>query len=332
MRKIVMLALVGLLALPLIAQERTSRFELTQKFVEDWSASPVMNVDVKVLGAATQHPPDQDCEIHVGAEFKDDSFTDFAGVVIEPPNVCKFKAPGGGDWKTVINAAAAKKPCGTSGFMRAWPEHLKNGKPPSNPNHFLEIHPALTLDCGKKTFDFAAQLKAFPDLGYKSPDVVEKMIDMHLWVCRGCGTSEESDMLSFDYCFGDPKCTAGQASNFGRMKATILHATIKQVGGANGTVATAIARITPKGSTSGRTRTLKLYAIKGTAFYDDLVGAMDKSTDSTFEIIGIFTLDPLSIKRTIETIDGKTKLQDETWTPVMHPVSLVVFGTLKPSS
>jgi hypothetical protein len=332
MRKLMLFAAtVSLLTNPVFAQqEHTSRFELTQDFVTKWSASPVRSADVKVLGAATQHQPADDCEIHVGAEFDDDSFSDFSGVVIEPPNVCKTPAPGTGGWKTVINKAAAGKKCTTTGFMRAWPEHLTNGVLPSNPNHFLEVHPALTLTCGTKAFDFTDKLEAFDDLGFKPAATVNKMMDMHLWVCRGC--SDDPKMLSFDYCFGDP-CTAGQASNFARMKATIMRSTIKLVDSKETDpekekdgVVSAIARIKPKGSTSGRVRPLKLYAVKGTQFYRDLLAERDKSgADPSFELIGIFTFDPFSVVRTMD--NKKKAFEDETWTPVMHPVSLVVFGS-----
>src|SRR5205085_2907809 len=106
---------------------------------------------------------------------------------------------------------------------------------------------------------FTPKLKAFDDLGFKPAATVNKMMDMHLWVCRGC--SDDPKMLSFDYCFGDP-CSAGQASNFARMKATIMRSTIRPEAGKElDGVASAIARIKPKGSTSGRVRPLKLYAV-----------------------------------------------------------------------
>jgi hypothetical protein len=322
MRKLVFAAVVGLLALPLFAQEHVSRFELSQDFVKHWSDEPLRDATVKVLGAGPVHPAATDCEIHVGAEFSDSAFTDFPGVVVEPPNLCHFT----GNWRKNIDAAADGEECVARGFMRAWPEHLTNGKPPSNPPHVLEMHPATELHCGSKSFDFLPKLKAFADLGFKTPDTVNKMMDMNVWVCRGCGSSNDPSMLSFDYCFGDP-CKAGQASNFARMKATIIRSTIRPESGKElDGVATAIARIRPKGATpNGRLRPLKLYAVKGTKFYDDLIAERDKSgADPSFEIIGIFTLDPFSIKRTYE---GK-KFEDETWTPVMHPVSLIVFGSL----
>jgi len=96
----------------------------------------------------------------------DDSFTDFSGVVIDPPNVCHFPASGSGDWKTVIKNAAKEKRWTNNGLMRAWPEHLKNGVLPSNPDHFLEVHPARSLSCGAKSFDFTLKLKALADLGF----------------------------------------------------------------------------------------------------------------------------------------------------------------------
>lgn len=70
---------------------------------------------------------------------------------------------------------------------------------------------------------------------------------------------------------------------------------------------------------------LELYAIAGTSFYDRLLAERGKTDDEpTWEILGVFAIDPFSVLRTIEG-SGFTEGQ---WTPVAHPVTLVVFGAL----
>jgi hypothetical protein len=318
MRKLSITVAVCLLAVPLLAQNHQSRFELTDEFVRSWSAEPVRDVEARLDCAGPVHTAEKDCEIHIGAEFVDPSFTDFPNVVLEPPNLCQ---PPRKPTRAELNELSGEE-CTANGFLRAWPEHLDNGSGCSNPDHFLEVHPMVRMKCPSQSFDFIDKLHAEEDLGFKSPEIVEKMMDMQYWVCRGCSADEK--MLSFDYCFGDP-CRAGHASNFARMSAEIIRSTIRPVEGRTlDDVATVIARVQPDPD-SPRRRPMKLYAVKGTKFYDDLLAERGKTGPATtFEVLGIFALDPFSIVRTIE---GK-KFSDGEWTPVGDPVSLVVFGSL----
>jgi hypothetical protein len=148
------------------------------------------------------------------------------------------------------------------------------------------------------------------------------MLDMQFWVCRGCSADET--MLAFDYCFGDP-CKAGHASNFTRMNAEIIRSTIRpEEGKTLDGVATAIARVQPDPD-KPRRRPVKLYAVRGTKFYDDLLAERKKSGAApAFDILGIFALDPFSVVR---AIDGQNFTNGD-WEQVNHPVCLLVFGSL----
>jgi hypothetical protein len=91
--------------------------------------------------------------------------------------------------------------------------------------------------------------------------------------------------------------------------------------------ATAIVRVLPidsQGNTSGtRWQLLKLYAMKGSAFYDKLLSLRGAAASSAeLDIIGCFTVDPFSILKVIE----KKDLQDGTWAVVPFPVAFAVFG------
>ncbi|HVT14954.1 MAG TPA: hypothetical protein VHQ90_02085 [Thermoanaerobaculia bacterium] len=316
------------------AQDHASQFELTRAFVTDWAHGPVRDVAVNLFcgdpksgPAGPVHAPDKDCELHTGAQLSDPSISDFQGVVLEPPNVC---AEQGKNWRTAINAFA-NKDCVAHGFVRVWPEHLTSGSGCSNPNHFMELHPLQTLKCGgTDVLDFTSKLRVVEGLGYKSVSIVRQMMGLQLWVCEGCGGgSSEANLtpIEFDYCFG-ANCKRGQASNFARFQAKVLPATIRPK--PDQTLegfATAIARVLPvdqNGQSSGtRFELLKLYALKGSDFYDKLL-AIQKAggTPPPLDIIGIFTVEPLSVLKVIE----KPDFPHATWVSVPFPVALVVFG------
>ena len=318
MRTLIITVAACLFAFPLLAQNHQSRFELTEEFVRSWSAEPVRDVQAVIDCAGPVHTPKNDCEIHIGAAFADPSFTDFPNVVLEPPNLCK---PPREPKRADFNELSGEQ-CTANGFLRAWPEHLDNGRGCSNPNHVLEVHPMVKLTCPGASYDFMDKLYAADDLGFKSPAIVNRMLDMQFWVCRGC--SADDAMLAFDYCFGDP-CKAGHASNFARMDAEIIRSSIRPEEGKDlDGVATAIARVQPDPD-SPRRRPLKLYAVKGTKFYDELLAERNKSGAAPeFEILGIFALDPFSVVRTIDD----ENFADGAWEPVHHPVCLLVFGSL----
>ena len=73
------------LVVPLRAQDHESRWELTEQFIRDTWLHPVCAIDVKVLGPGPVHGPSDDCEIHIGVELKDQTISDFANIVVEPP-------------------------------------------------------------------------------------------------------------------------------------------------------------------------------------------------------------------------------------------------------
>jgi len=94
------LLVTGLLALPCLAvAQHTSQFEFTETFVRSWAHDPVADLAVKFDCASNEHVVSEDCEIHLGAELSDPSVSDFQGLVLEPPNVCK---DAGVNWKTVL--------------------------------------------------------------------------------------------------------------------------------------------------------------------------------------------------------------------------------------
>jgi hypothetical protein len=89
MRRSAVAAVVSLCAAaPLWAQEHTNRWELIEQFIRNVWLHPIRALEVTVLGPGPVHTPMDDCEIHIGAELGDTTISDFANVVLEPPNVC----------------------------------------------------------------------------------------------------------------------------------------------------------------------------------------------------------------------------------------------------
>jgi hypothetical protein len=72
-----------------------------------------------------------------------------------------------------------------------------------------------------------------------------------------------------------------------------------------------------------RTVLAKLYALDGTDFSTHLGGG--SAIDKDFDVLGIFTIDPLSVIKTLD--DMKQKGTDD-WTEVRFPIAIVVFGEM----
>jgi hypothetical protein len=220
------------------AQDHTSRWEFSEKFIRETWLHPIRTLDVTLLGAATAHDPANDCEIHVGVELEDQTVSDFVDAVVEPPNVCKDTSHSRSAWKTFYNQAKDET-CKADGFIRAWPEHLTSGAPPSNPQHIMELHPLRALTCPSLQMDFRQQLAAHSDLGYKTGRHIETVLrTFRLWVrLVPHPDSDALNMVEFDYSLCVPSTTGGETCgrpnvpNFGRLKAKMIGTTKRCSGG-----------------------------------------------------------------------------------------------------
>jgi hypothetical protein len=118
------------LATPLGAQEHTSRWELTESFIRGMWLHPVRAMDVTVLGPGPVHVPETDCEIHIGAELGDATISDFANLVLEPPNVCKDgRKSSKAAWRAFYNTAS-NRDCVAEGSSGSGPSTCPAGSSP----------------------------------------------------------------------------------------------------------------------------------------------------------------------------------------------------------
>lgn len=345
MRRAAIAAGVSLfLVVPLGAQEHTSRWELTEQFIRTMWLYPVRAMDVRVLGAGPVHNPTDDCEIHIGAELADETISDFAHVVLEPPNVCKDnRQPSRAAWRTFYNGAS-NRDCVAEGFIRVWPEHLTNGNLPSNPEHFMELHPMRRLTCASNSFsiDTRQQLEAHSDIGYKTAGQISTLArTFRLFVRRTAHPDSPAlNTVAFDYyaCTfvnNSEQCAWGKSGlhNFARLRVETIDTTTRCAGGgSNGerfkTILGRARARSASGYLSTRAQLTKLYALDGTDFYTALGNCPTSNTgNSTYDVLGIFTVDPLSVVKVLDRIAKDSNLEDE-WVEVPFPVAYIIFDEM----
>lgn len=123
-----------------------------------WSQKVVVPFEVKITGHSAVHAPDQDCEMHFGAQ-SDAYKGDPPGLVLEPMNLCVEPFFGKAvykkaDWTAYGNRLNGKQ-VHAEGVPRIWPEHLQGQASPSNPHHAVELHPVTLLSEGHTPRDFS---------------------------------------------------------------------------------------------------------------------------------------------------------------------------------
>jgi hypothetical protein len=320
-----------------------SRWELTESFIRNVWLHPIRAMDVKLLGAGPVHVPDDDCEVHIGTELKDQTISDFANIVVEPPNVCKDgRKSSKAAWRAFYNTAA-NHDCVSEGFIRVWPEHLSNGVLPSNPDHFMELHPMRSLVCGSTlSIDTRQQLAAHSDLGYKTAGQISTLARTFRLFIRRTPHPDSSALntVEFDYfaCLyvnGSESCGWAKSGlhNFARLRVQTIDSTKRCSGGGTDgeqfrTILGRARARSSSGYVSTRAQLTKLYALDGTNFYDSLGNCPATATGSTtFDVLGIFTVDPLSVVKVLDRISKDATLDGQS-IEVPFPVAYIVFGEM----
>jgi hypothetical protein len=330
---------LGIAGIPLAAAQPSSashenRFEMTEPFIRNQWRHPVRSLDVVPQGAGPVHIPADDCEIHVGAELVDQSISNFVGLVLEPPNVCKDKTKSKTAWRAFYEGATGKT-CTAAGFIRAWPEHLDSGSGNSNPPHFMELHPLRELSCspGPKIV-LRDKLRAFPDMGYKDAALVDVIFrTFQLWVKRMPHPDTSAPTtIAFDYrvCNREETACGNRVSvpNFARLTVRPLSGTLRSVpaGASEEAFKTLIARARSHSDDESEVvhaALTKLYALDGTDFFQALGNG--SVIDKNFDVLGIFTIDSLSV---IKTLDAMKDKGTDDWTEVSFPIAMIVFGQM----
>ena len=294
-------------------------------------------------GSRPVHAPADDCEIHIGAELGDATISDFAHIVLEPPNLCKDDQKSSRATWRAFYGTASNRDCLAEGFIRVGPEHLSGGQLLSNPDHFMELHPMRSLVCGSTvSIETRQQLAAHRDLGYKTAGKISTLArTFRLWIRRmPHPDSNALSTVAFDYyaCTyvnGGESCARGKSGlhNFARLRVETLDSTKRcSEGGNDGerfkTILGRARARSPSGYLSTRAQIIKLYALQGTNFYDSLGSCPAPSTGSnTYDVLGIFTIDPLSVVKVLDRISEDNNL-DGQWIEVPFPVAYIIFGEM----
>ncbi|MFL5606454.1 MAG: hypothetical protein ACJ8AD_08415, partial [Gemmatimonadaceae bacterium] len=229
----------ALIVLPaaILAQDpdATPTYRLTQTYVRELASqnSLLFRMPVTIKGRTQSvHGVGEDCEMHLAgsAGMK----IGFPGqVVVEPPNLCRNDPPAalGGSWGDVFDTHVLNKSCTAVGFPRLYAEHLKNGKPPANPPHMVEIHPAMALECGSaQPISFASFLTIHPGMAAILETSVEKcLVGFKLWVRRATVNNKA------EYQFFEDR--PGPCGNFAVVDAVVDPRYVRVVNGGHSAIA-----------------------------------------------------------------------------------------------
>jgi hypothetical protein len=151
----------------------------------------------------------------------------------------------------------------------------------------------------------------------------------------------EFDYFACLYVNGSESCGWAKSGlhNFARLRVQTIDSTKRCSGGGTDgeQFRTILGRARARSSSgylSTRAQLTKLYALDGTNFYDSLGNCPTTATGSTtFDVLGIFTVDPLSVVKVLDRISKDATL-DGQWIEVPFPGgvhrlrrdAMIVFG------
>ena len=266
---------------------------------------PTFRVEMEHRPTAGVNGLAKDCEMHMAARLVDESFGEPPFLVVEPPNLCRFKPNNATPttttpnliWKNLFDTSMKDKECDVTGFPRLYTEHMGegDGTSPSNPAHVLEIHPATRITCdGAKPVDFIKHFRTFPGLTHIQPASAQTCLStLRIWV------KYHADEDQYEFF----QRRSGKCGNLAIVEVTGLpREFIQQTGGGR----TAIGRITANGED---TRTLKLYTIAGTPADEWFARVKDSKEqfDDPRLVQGFLTYDYFAIIRALEEKDGNSR-------------------------
>lgn len=315
------LLVIGILPILCFAQDdQIYDFSISEEYLTQLAGNgiePVLQVHVDARTKRV-HTLGSDCEIHMATTPQAPALASFPKVVVEPPNVCKFPPPGvqvasetslrDKIWPAYLDSHVMGKNCDVQGFPRIFTEHAEGAPDPANPNHVLEIHPALSIDCGGESLSFLSFLSYIPGMRAIKPSTAASCIKQRQLKVR---------YADGQYQFQEG---GGQCGNFAIVELSNLNAAwIRKVKGGH----SAIARVSADGAS---TATLKIYTLEGTKADSWLADAMQNGVGNARILVhGMFTYDYFSILKTVRTPDGQWT-HPSGWEEVKFPLALVVFG------
>jgi len=305
---------LALLAPSAAAAQSPPDFVLSEAYLHDLARGSAAVVDIPVVlthRTSNVHPLASDCEMHLAGAPTGAALADPSSVVVEPPNLCKFPPTSGPGWGAVFDLRVINRNCVATGYPRIFTEHAASGSESgANPNHVLEIHPALRLVCGADVIDFTSDLSYFPGMRSIKPATADDCV-------RNRTVSMRYDPSGHRYEFLED---GGGCGNFAIAEIGFVEPKwIQTINGGHN----AIARV----SLDGQSRTtLKLYTLAGTPADQWLASVKSNGLGpNRVYVHGMITYDYFAFVKAMRSKTGHW-INPTTWTKVKFPISLVVFG------
>jgi hypothetical protein len=306
---------------PWAQQDSEYDFAISQQFLrwiyDQHTIQPTLSIRLTERTKQV-HRLEDDCEIHI-AGIPTMTLGEPSGLVIEPPNLCKFPPPGLTEtsesnlrkevWPDYLDDSFMGKDCEVRGFFRIYTEHAQGSMDPANPNHVFEIHPVTHIKAGSSEVSFGGFIKAFAGMSHVKPETAASIIADKALRVRYNSSAQQYEFL-----------VQGKTGNFAIVEVgNINRDWIRTIEGGH----SAIARVSPDGQSRA---SLKLYTLSGTDA-DAWLHAVEQGQQSSRRILfhGLFTFDYFSIIKAVRTQSGAWST-DKGWRNVEFPMALVVFG------
>jgi len=278
------------------------------------------------------HQLASDCEIHVGAKVPNNRVIAAPpGIVVEPPNVCKSRVPQTRQtgsistaWTSYFDDKVTGQTCDVVGFPRIFSEHAAGGGTSgSNPDHVVEIHPALSMSCNGEMVNYLPLLKVYPGM--------RAISDVSASACLAERTlsvrqKQTGSVPIYEFLEEGAKGSGGRCGNFIVVEANIGKEYLRELSNGGDHVALARVWIGEDGPYP-----LKIYTYKGTP-EDGAIATLLASTDEyagiNLSLHGVLTYDYFSIVQAVQDSSFNwlppAALRD--YREVKSPLALVVFG------
>jgi hypothetical protein len=306
---------------------------LSQTDAPGHSVGARYTVQLEMGGHSAVHALGSDCELHAAGQ-PPQVVGDPKGLVVEPPNVCRRRVPqiaatGGiaAAWTKYFDTHVTGHTCEVTGFPRIFTEHSSGGTGDntSNPDHVVEIHPAIAMSCDGDTIDLLPNLNYLAGMRSITPKSAVACLNERRLHVR-MRTLDGEDV--YEFAEDGAKGSGGRCGNFVIVDAHIGKEYLREL--SNGGDHTALARawVGEAGPFP-----LKIYTYAGTPADDRLAALFanpDAAATTEFRVHGLLTYDYFTIAQAVQRGKGDWLPADSLrdWKEIDHPLGLVVFGVV----
>jgi len=266
-----------------------------------------------MLRIGAVHPERADCEANLSARLDGIKTGIPELIVVEPPNLCKSRPAEVGAtedivWREWFEKYALNSSCNLVGFVRLFNEHrvsalkgIDENEGSSNPQHVVEIHPAISISCGTDKLNLSKNIRGIDAMHFATAQTTETCIENYRITARW---SAERDEVQF-------RLEQSRCPNWARMHVYKILQVKENASGHKLQVSAAPAA-------GGREQTLTFYSLRGSAFDDAIIAGERKFPD----LQTLLTIDP-------EKVIAVPRDNSSEWIRLNDPIAFVVFGQLK---